>query len=427
MFKSYGRFHLIRVLPQLIALASAEYVIALASGHRDRAAAVAHAWRWNFVRRRAIRAERMAVRAHRLLDDGEVRRLQLHGSARLNAYIRRAVNQGLKAAHLGAESDVGEGEAARDSAHRRRLRADALSLRVVAWVVAVVVLVFGTRQLLGSGFPYVGQLLPLPSAGSLLHRFLSGWQPSGVGTTDPTSPATGILGVAGFVAVRRRRVAAEDRCPRLPPRRRPGHGSAWCGPWGRRVPGWRRPSSTWPFPCPMTRWRPDDGTHLLAYAACPWIVSFLARASRFAPFGPLEAADLTGGLVGPGQGRGGHGTSADCCPHRSTVASADACPRRDTADGRGAAVRWPDGAAPGDVHRRSDPGGERRCVGQMLGLGVLDACLTSAAPVGSLPRPRDRHRTGARVDRDRGTQRRCARRGGSSSPPSAPRRWRSSC
>src|ERR1700722_18768462 len=145
VLKSYGRFHLLRVLPQLMVLGMAEYVVARASGHRDRAAAVAHAWRWNLVRRRAIRAERVAVRAHRRLDDAEVRRLQLHGSARLNAYLRRAVNQGLKAAHLGAESDVGVGEASRDSAHRRPLRADALSLRVVVWVVFVLVLLFGTR------------------------------------------------------------------------------------------------------------------------------------------------------------------------------------------------------------------------------------------------------------------------------------------
>ncbi|MGH9017604.1 MAG: glycosyltransferase, partial [Acidimicrobiales bacterium] len=200
VFKSYGRFHLLRVVPQLMVLATAEYIIARASGHRDRAAAVAHAWRWNLARRVRLRRERTSVRASRVWQDAEVRRLQLRGSARVNAYVRRAVNQGLRAAHIGGAGDVDDGPvAAADRGRRLRLGSDAGSLRVVAGAVVVVVLLFGTRQLFGGGFPFVGQLLPLPSAGSLLHRFFSGWQPTGVGSTDPTSPATGLLGLAGAV------------------------------------------------------------------------------------------------------------------------------------------------------------------------------------------------------------------------------------
>jgi hypothetical protein len=380
VLKSYGRFHLIRVLPQLLALASAEYVIARASGHRDRAAAVAHAWRWNLVRRRAIRSERVVVRAHRRLDDAEVRRLQLHGSARLNAYVRRAVNQGLKAAHLGAESDVGEGEAARDSAHRRRLRADALSLRVVVWLVAVLILVFGTRQLLGPGFPYVGQFLPLPSAGALLHRFLSGWQPSGVGTTDPTSPATGILGVAGYVlfggvgllqkivvlgcipagAVGMARLVRPVRSPRA------------------------RLASTLVYlavPLPYDALATGRWDALVAYAASPWIVGFLARASRFAPFGNLDAD----GAPPPSMDLASRGAATD---------SDDASIAHDGfSAGVGAATGTGDVPAPavmgeGPVPHAAlgRPGDQRRWrssfLGQMLGLGVLEALLTAAAPSG---------------------------------------------
>ncbi|HXQ43929.1 MAG TPA: glycosyltransferase family 2 protein [Acidimicrobiales bacterium] len=373
VLKSYGRFHLSRVLPQLIALASAEYGIARASGHGDRAAAVAHAWRWNFVRRRAIRSERVEVRAHRLLDDAEVRRLQLHGSARLNAYLRRAVNQGLKAAHLGAESDVGEGEAARDSAHRRRIRADAVSLRVVAWAVAVVVLVFGTRQLLGSGFPYVGQLLPMPSAGTLLHRFLSGWQPTGVGTTDPTSPATGILGVAGMVLFGG--VGLLQKIVVL--------GCVPAGALGMarlvRPVGSRhaRLVSTLVYlalPLPYDALATGRWDALLAYAASPWVVGFLARASRFAPFGPLGADDAPPGaaLSANGDGATGERATTDV----TTAALRDVGPDLPvsvTADGA---------VASGHDGRR--PRWRTTLAGQMLGLGVLEALLTSVAPSGAL-------------------------------------------
>jgi GT2 family glycosyltransferase len=370
VLKSYGRFHLIRVLPQLIALASAEYVIALASGHRDRAAAVAHAWRWNFVRRRAIRSERIAVRGHRVLDDAEVRRLQLHGSARLNSYIRRAVNQGLKAAHLGAESDVGEGEAARDSAHRRRLRADALSLRVVVWLVAVVVLVFGTRQILGSGFPYVGQLLPLPSAGSLLHRFLSGWQPSGVGTTDPTSPATGILGVAGFVLFGGvgllQKIVVLGCIP---------VGALGMARLVRPVGSARaRLVSTLVYlavPLPYDALATGRWDALLAYAACPWIVSFLARASGFAPFGPLGAGAVPAGAPAPG-----NAAEADAVADDQTLVA--------SASGPAALDGPPIVDGPLESSRPNGPRWRSTLLGRMLGLGALDALLTSAAPSGAL-------------------------------------------
>jgi GT2 family glycosyltransferase len=288
VLKAYGRFHLARVLPQLMALASAEYWTGRASGHRDRAAAVAHAWRWNFVRRRAIRAERAMVQAHRLLDDSEVRRLQLRGSARLNAYVRRAVNSGLRAAHRGGEGeDVDEDRGAADE-RRRRVRAEAL--RLTGWAVAVVVLLFGLRQLIGAGFPYLGQLLPLPSAGQLLHRFVSGWQPTGVGTTDPTSPATGILGVGGFILLGG--VGLLQKIVVL-----------GCIPLGAiGMARLTRPLSSQrarfaativylAVPLPYDALATGRWDALVAYAGSPWVVAFLARASGLAPFGspPQEA------------------------------------------------------------------------------------------------------------------------------------------
>ena len=53
--KAYGPFHLVRVVPQIALLALAEFVIARVAGHRERAAAVAQAWRWNLAHRRSLR------------------------------------------------------------------------------------------------------------------------------------------------------------------------------------------------------------------------------------------------------------------------------------------------------------------------------------------------------------------------------------
>src|ERR1700688_1364142 len=79
--KAYGPFHVVRVIPQVALLNLAEAVIAVVARHRDRASAVVHAWRWNLSRRRPLRVARSVVRAHRRLDDTQVRLLQSHRSA----------------------------------------------------------------------------------------------------------------------------------------------------------------------------------------------------------------------------------------------------------------------------------------------------------------------------------------------------------
>ncbi len=71
--------------------------------------------------------------------------------------------------------------------------------RVVALVVALLVIAIGTRDLFFGNLPLVGQLAPLPSWSESWHHFFSGWQSAGVGTTAPASPAFGLLGLSGTV------------------------------------------------------------------------------------------------------------------------------------------------------------------------------------------------------------------------------------
>jgi GT2 family glycosyltransferase len=262
---AYGRFHLFRVLPQLAALSVGEIVLAVLSGHPQRARAVAHAWRWNWSNRKELRAARRAVAARRLLSDSDVRRLQLHGSARLTTYLRRLAAHGLEAAHTGglwtqrpappgtpsvtgldglraqaagaqhapvvpstppglqqglpsglplglqqglSPADgglVAPGHAtpalldAQAGAGADRRPDTGAGRRFIVWVVVTGVLLVGTRQLLGLGFPSMAGLLPLPSWSALLHRFANGWSSSGLGASYPTSPITAPLGVVALL------------------------------------------------------------------------------------------------------------------------------------------------------------------------------------------------------------------------------------
>ncbi|MGH9030295.1 MAG: glycosyltransferase [Acidimicrobiales bacterium] len=292
VLKNYSRFHRARVLPQVVFLQSAEVLIALVSGHRDRAAAVLHAWRWNLTERSSLQAARTDVRASRRLSDSAVRRLQLHGSARLNAYLRRAVTQGMRAARLGALEEAEEASAAppaaeqADAEHRRIARVTRPA-RSTVWAVVALVLVFGSRELLGSGFPYVGQLLPFATWSSFLHHFVSGWQPSGVGTVGSASPATGLLGLGGLVLFGGTGLLQKVVVLGCVPLGAYGM-SRLVGAYGSVRARLIAAVAYIVVPLPYDALATGRWDALLAYAVCPWIVARLARASGTVPLPPAS-------------------------------------------------------------------------------------------------------------------------------------------
>jgi GT2 family glycosyltransferase len=228
VLKCYTRFHLVRVLPQAALLALGEMVVAVLAGDGTRVRAVFGAWSWNARRRTELKSLRRELAERRLFPDSEVRRLQLRGSARLSRYLNRLSYQGLDAANAVTTSDPDRAEVAQltgsvglafsedssfddldDLGRRsgrdrfgRRVRVAPLSTgrqRVVAVVLALLVIALGTRDLFFGTLPLVGQLAPLPAWSTAWHHFFSGWQSIGVGTTAPAAPAFGVLGIVGTV------------------------------------------------------------------------------------------------------------------------------------------------------------------------------------------------------------------------------------
>ncbi|MGH3185331.1 MAG: hypothetical protein ACRDOE_25980, partial [Streptosporangiaceae bacterium] len=172
----------------------------------------------------------------------------------------------------------------------------ATTTRWLVWLAAALVVVFGTRQLFGPGLPVVGQLLPIPTWSTLMHRFVSGWQPTGVGTTDPTTPATGILGLAGMVLFGS--VGLLEKIVVL-----------GCIPVGAigmarltRPLGtaWARVTSTVIYlaiPVPYDALATARWDALVMYAACPWILHLLGQASRVDPYGDPTEQTVPAGSV----------------------------------------------------------------------------------------------------------------------------------
>ncbi len=241
VFKCYGRFHLFRVVPQIFVLALGEVIVAELAGNRARARAVVRAWRWNLGHLSVVRRQRKELKGHRRLGDKEIRLFQIGGSARLSAYGRRVFQHGFHGAHadeLAAVDDqaamvavgatattvaaaattavagtAGSGSAVAATGTAGAIAPTALPpvaagdrrgrlsgrVRLTVWLIAALVVVIGSRGIVGARLPVVGQFVPFPDWSSTWDQFFAGWHPSGVGTTAPASPALALSGLVGTV------------------------------------------------------------------------------------------------------------------------------------------------------------------------------------------------------------------------------------
>ncbi len=280
VLKVYGPVHLIRVLPQLVVLMVVESIAALLGGQRRVAGAVADAWRWNVAHRRDLRSARRVAQSHRTLKDADVRRLQTRGSVRLSG----ALQGGLAV----EERTLGVGAAGRQFAGS--LSAGALRQTLLVWGVVAVVLLFGSRHLLSGRFPAIGQLAPFPESPlTLLRHFLSGWRTSGLGSEAPAPPAFAVLGALGILFGGAMGVLQRVVVLGLLPLALVGMHrlTAPLGSWRVRLVGVVLYAA---IPLPYDALAAGRWSGLIAYAAAPWILGRLLRATGLEPFG-LPAAD----------------------------------------------------------------------------------------------------------------------------------------
>lgn len=325
----YSWLSLLLVLPQAVLLAVGEAIVAALAGDLRRVRAVAHTWQWNLARAGQVRRRRAEVQATRAVPDSELRSLQLRRSARLSTYVSRLTHQGVEAAHGLLPGERAGGHAAPDASGpggrtstggssgatgpeltgtiglafsedadfddlddlgRRggRLRRPGLlssrRARLVAWLLVVLVLVLGTRDLIGTPWPLIGQYVPFTSWTAAWHAFVQSSQPAGVGSHAAASPAFGVLGLLGTVLVGRMGLLQEVAVLGCVP----------VGAWGASrllrhfaSPRARFAGAATYLALPLAydalargRW---DG--LVAYAATPWIVEQLAEVTGIEPFG----------------------------------------------------------------------------------------------------------------------------------------------
>ena len=278
VLKNYGLFHLIRVLPQLAILATVESVYAMLTGRRRTASAIAGAWGWNLRRVGELRAARRRIRETRMMPDAEVRRLQVRGSARVNAFLRGQLASEDRTRLLAA--------AGRDIAGSFR----DLRTPMIVLGTAVFVLLIGSRELLTGRIPVIGEILPFPrNPATFLRLFVGGWRTTGLGSEGAAPAAFGLLGIAGVVVVgamgflQKLLVLGAIPIGALGAFRLARHtGSARA----RLVAAVVYLS----FPLPYNALARGRWGGLLAYAAAPWILGRLNRATGIEPFGARLAS-----------------------------------------------------------------------------------------------------------------------------------------
>ncbi len=284
-----SRLRLLGTLPLMALLSLAEMAIALVTGRFGQVRDVATAWTWNASRLGEIRRRRRALRPRITTSHGDIRAAQEAGSVRINAFVRGQIGRG--------DGGVGRGIVT-------AMRTGTTRFSVLAWLGVVAFVLFGSRSLIASGVPAVGDFAPFPeSAGELASSWWSSWRSRDLGSVGATPSGFGFLGVVAWLLggsvgfVRTLWVLGPVFV---------GLAGAWRL---LAVTGSRRAQIATlvayaAVPLPWTAVALGSWTTLGVYAVSPWVLRALLEAQASAPFRtvggpvrPLWAAAVAAGVA----------------------------------------------------------------------------------------------------------------------------------
>jgi GT2 family glycosyltransferase len=201
VLKNYGLLSLLWVLP-LYAIQGAVRVVGMVASRRfGDAYQVLAAWGWNVLHLPGTIARRVRAQRVRKVPDREVRRFMAPAVDRIRRWAATARETLLPA---GTQHEAEDEDA--ETAPRVRVRTQVGRLALghpvaAAWVLGAFLAAIAYRNLLGGAPMQGGMLLAFPSAPSDFFRELgSGLRHTGLGGSQPASPALGILGLASVIS-----------------------------------------------------------------------------------------------------------------------------------------------------------------------------------------------------------------------------------
>ncbi len=172
-------------LPLMMGLAVGELLVALVTLRFGHVRDVIHAWVWNGKRLGETRRRRKFVRSSARTADADVRALQQLGSVRINAFVR---------------GQIGRGERRFGNELVSAMQTGTTRFAVLAWVLVVVFVLFGSRVLLNDGPAAVGDFAAFPSsAGELVGDWWSGWVHRDLGSAAAIPTGYGLAGVLAWI------------------------------------------------------------------------------------------------------------------------------------------------------------------------------------------------------------------------------------
>ena len=275
MLACYSPMQLLRVAPQALLLGVVDLVVSLVRGRIGVARDIAGAFAWNFAHLpRTLRLRGRVKRSRRVADE-DIRRMQIKGSVRVSTFIRRYAN--------GDRTMASTLAAAARGLPRTRGEESEGFWPLAVFLASALVLLVGSRGLIGGGVPAIREFVPIGDPGRLLSEWWSGWRSSGLGSAGggPTlGLVAGVLnwvtfGSSGFVRT------ALILAP-LPL----GAWSSWRLLKGCASPGARAASllAYLVNPVPYNAIAEGRWQALVAYGAAPALLGRIARAGGWAPF-----------------------------------------------------------------------------------------------------------------------------------------------
>ncbi len=274
LLTSYRAASLVTIVPQALVLAVAEAVGALITGRPGRARAALGAWPWNLARLPSLRSARAAVAGFRAVPDGAVRRYQVRGLV------------GPRLQRLRVESGRRRVAAVPERGHMEVDPAAWSPGTAVVAATLAAVLVFGSRHLVTRSVPVIGEMVGFGGgAGDLVRQWSSGWRSVGVGAAVPPPLLVGAAGtLTGLVAGQAGLARTLLTVGLLPLGVVGAHRMA--APLGSKRAQVVAAVAYAAVPLPYDALAAGRWSALGAYAAAPWLVGRLARASAAAPFTP---------------------------------------------------------------------------------------------------------------------------------------------
>ncbi len=270
VLKVHRRLGLLLTLLQMLIVSIVDLLHAVAFGHRDKAGAVVAAWTWNLAHLRGLVKLRRYVFRVRKVPNRILRREYGSVRNRLAAGLRREWEHRRQLASF--------------QHPRRELTRSLRRLPIIAWTAIVLVWLVGTRRVWDSGAADVGQMVPVThGTWDSLRAYLGLLPGPTFGTDGLTSPAHALIGLASVLTLGSMNALETIALLAVIP----------IGVFGAMRLARPLKSSrsqlavafayaVVPLPYDsfgLGRW---DG--LLAYAAAPWLMSFLMRLQGSAPY-----------------------------------------------------------------------------------------------------------------------------------------------